>query len=512
MRRNNRRSSKFVVVAAGLLLCSANVFVSAQKSVQTEKSALAEFEKSIEQGKIVEIERPLLDYAVAHPQNPRALELLAKLRARQNRWQEAKGLYQRALTIDANSVAAKIGLGKTLLELGQRGEAQRIFTEIAQLDSLNPLAQLQLTAALLSVGDAAQALTVADKLPPELKNNEALPVIAAILAQLGEREKLTALFPLMKKTRANPRLSLQCAEVLRQVEMPLQAIELLNLTLAANPKNPQVLISLGKSEILVKEFAKARQHINRAAAMQPTSAETLSAQAMLENAEGNHLAAFVWLKKAVAVAPDSPVVLTDFVVAAMRANQPKTAVDHAAVLLTIKPDDADFLYLFGAASLQNGDLSQAQKTLERFVQARPGDARGCLAFGLALAAQRDRFAAARQQFERCLEIDANNYEAAYQLGLSYKTAGETLKAIEYLEAVAKQAPNYAAALRDLGALYLQNGSEAKARTVLEQSVALNQTDADTHFQLSRLYNLIGESALAKRHFDFFQKLKNPVGK
>ena len=71
--------------------------------------------------------------------------------------------------------------------------------------------------------------------------------------------------------------------------------------------------------------------------------------------------------------------------------------------------------------------------------------------------------------------------------------------------------NYAFALRDLGALYLQAGAEAKARTVLEKAVSLSPNDADTHFQLSRLYNLIGESTLAKRHLEIFQKLKNPTG-
>jgi hypothetical protein len=45
--------------------------------------------------------------------------------------------------------------------------------------------------------------------------------------------------------------------------------------------------------------------------------------------------------------------------------------------------------------------------------------------------------------------------------------------------------------------------------VLEKSLALNEKDADTHFQLSRLYNLIGETDLAKKHLEIFQNLRNP---
>ena len=138
----------------------------------------------------------------------------------------------------------------------------------------------------------------------------------------------------------------------------------------------------------------------------------------------------------------------------------------------------------------------------------PKHSRGCLALGLTFAAQIDKLEDARKQLNHCLEIDPANFEARYQLAISYKTHGETAKAIEYLEGTIKYVPDYALALRDLGALYLQTGAEAKARVVLEKAVSLDPNDADTHFQLSRLYNLIGESALAKRHMETFQKIKN----
>jgi Flp pilus assembly protein TadD len=63
-------------------------------------------------------------------------------------------------------------------------------------------------------------------------------------------------------------------------------------------------------------------------------------------------------------------------------------------------------------------------------------------------------------------------------------------------------------LRDLGALYSQAGEGAKARAALERAASLNPQDAETHFQLSRLYNRLGEAALAARHLEQFQKLKS----
>jgi Tfp pilus assembly protein PilF len=58
---------------------------------------------------------------------------------------------------------------------------------------------------------------------------------------------------------------------------------------------------------------------------------------------------------------------------------------------------------------------------------------------------------------------------------------------------------------------LQAGNEAKAREMLERSAAIDPNDAETHFQLSRLYNLIGDAGLAKQHLDLFQKIKNKKG-
>ena len=119
---------------------------------------------------------------------------------------------------------------------------------------------------------------------------------------------------------------------------------------------------------------------------------------------------------------------------------------------------------------------------------------------------------ARAQFERCLQLDPANVEAKYQLGLVFKAQGEMAQAIELLEDVTKRAPRHANALRELGTLYLQTSADEKARTLLERAVALDPQDAETHFQLSRLYNRIGERALAQRQLELFQRLKQQAEK
>src|SRR6185503_223945 len=125
------------------------------------------------------------------------------------------------------------------------------------------------------------------------------------------------------------------------------------------------------------------------------------------------------------------------------------AVDFANELLQLKSDDPELLYLFGAASLQNGSLSSAQSALERFTQQRPGDHRGCLALGITLAGQPSRQQEAKSQFEQCVKLNPATVEPKYQLGLIFKAEGEAQRAIQMLEDVTSRAPNHSNALRDL---------------------------------------------------------------
>lgn len=473
-----------------------------------DKTAIARFEKSIEAGKIEEIERPLLDFAVANPNNPQVLELLATVRFRQNRLPEATALYKRVLTLDAEKVSAKINLARIFYLSGQLDEARQLLDDIAVSSISNDALRLNLAATFLQIGEPNKALEAAEKLPLKIRNADALPIIAASYSESKNERQLRELLPPMKRAAVNPSLAVQCAEVLQNAGMNAEAADLLRSALATAPNNFDVLIQLAKFEIAEQDKNSAQKHLSQAAKLQPRSAKLFWVQALFEEAQGSSKNALELLKQARTLAPNSPEILSQFVIAAMRANQSRSAVEAARILAEAKPNEPEYLYLLGAASLQNSNISQAQTNLQRLMELRPTHSRGCLALGLTLAAQTDQIENARKQLTRCIEIDAGNVEAKYQLGLSYKAQGETAKAVEYLEETIKSAPNYAHALRDLGAVYLQSGAEQKARVVLEKAVALASEDADTHFQLSRLYNLIGETALAKKHLETFQKIRS----
>jgi tetratricopeptide (TPR) repeat protein len=474
------------------------------------QNSLVRFEKSIEAGQTAEVEKDLFNYVIANPKDAKGFALLAKMRLKQNRLNEAKSLVNKALTIDPKSLSAKLTLAATYYQLGEIEQSRAILDGISVNEISDDSIRLNIAQTYAQIGDCVKALILAEKMTAKIKNGDALPFRAACYLESSDKKNFASLIPSAKlSAKQNPAIAVKFAEVLSKAAMHKETADLLRLVIVSTPKNTDALLLLAKSEIYLKDFANAKIHLAQAEKIEPNSGKMLFVKSFLESEQGNSAQSLELLEKSLAENPNNTEVLAQFILTAMRANQSGKAVRAAQSLLNLQPENPEYLYLFGAASLQNNNLQTAESSLKKFLEARPNDSRGCVALGLTFAAQPEKLAEARSQMQHCIEINPNNYEATYQLGLSYKTAGETPKAVEYLEQTVKLAPDNASALRDLGAVYLQSGAEAQARTVLEKAVALNPNDADTHFQLSRLYNLTGERELAKKHLEIFQKLKNP---
>ena len=485
------------------------ISIAAQK-IPAAKNPLVQYEKNIDGGKLAETERDLFNYVIANPSDAKGFALLAKLRLKQNRFNEAKSLSNKALTLDSKLLSAKLTLTAAEFQNGETEQAKTVLNEITDGEITNDAARLNFAQTLAFVGNCPKSLAAAEKLSAKVKNSDALPFRADCYLQTGDRENLALLIPLAKSAaKTNSALALQFAAILYAAEMHKETADLVRPLVISAPQNVDVLILLAKSEIALKNYAEAKIHLAQAEKLQTASAKVFLAESMLEDSQGNSAKAFNLLEKSLAINSADKEILQAYVIAAIRANQSGKAFQTAEKLLELEPQNPEFLYLYGASALQNNKLSKAESSLEKLMQLRPDDSRGCLALGLTFAAQTDKIEAARGQMQKCLAMNSNNYEVLYQLGLSYKTQGENAKAVEYLEQTVKLSPEYAAALRDLGAVYLLSNQEEKARVVLEKSVALNPNDADTHFQLSRLYSIIGQTNLAKQHLEIFQKLKNP---
>ncbi len=400
-------------------------------SAQNEKP-LKIFEQNIEAGKFSEVERDLFNYVVANPKDAVGFSLLAKLRLKQNRLNEAKSLSNKALTLDSNLLSAKLTLASAHFQSGEIEQTRTVLNGISE--TTDNLMRLNLAQIYGNIGDCAKSLSLTEKLPLKIKNLDALSLRATCYLQSGDKKNFASLIPLAKiSVKQNPTIAVNFAEILTKAGMLKEAAELLRLTIISAPKNVDALLLLAQSEVFLKDFANAKIHLAQAEKVEPISEKLFFTKSLLESEQGNDQAAFDLLEKSLNINSNNIQTLSQFVGIALRVNQKVKAVRAAERLLSLQPENIDYLYLYGIATLQNNNLQKAETSLVKYLEARPNDSRGCLALGLTYAAQAEKLDQARGQLQKCLQINPNNFEAAYQLGLSYKTDGETAKAIEYFE-------------------------------------------------------------------------------
>lgn len=468
---------------------------------------LSALEEKIEQGRYAEIEGELMKFVIANQGSARAFQALARVRVLQDRLAEAKGLFQRALALDKGLVHSRLELATVELRLGRREEGLDHLGEVSA-PKLSSESRLKLAQTFVLFGEFKAALDAVTELPVHIQNGAAVPIRAISYLQLGEDQKLAALVRTAERLAvSDPALAVKFAEVLSGTRFNKRAMPVLRSVVAAHPKDVGALLLLARVEINERDVASAKKHVLQAAALAPGSAEVAFAEAMLAKEGDDPKATLAHLETSLLRAPGSVQIMRELVIAAMRANQPPRAIEIARKLMALQPSEPEFVYLYGAATLQIGRFNEAEEYLERYAGTRPTDPRGCVALGISLISQPAKVRSGQSRLERCIAAHPKSFEAAFQLGLSYKDLGESEKAIELFERALSIAPEFAPALRELGTLQLQAGLSPKARASLEKAVALDPNDANTHFQLSRLYNLSGEADRAKLHFEKFQTLR-----
>jgi cytochrome c-type biogenesis protein CcmH/NrfG len=85
--------------------------------------------------------------------------------------------------------------------------------------------------------------------------------------------------------------------------------------------------------------------------------------------------------------------------------------------------------------------------------------------------------------------------------------GNTSKAYDELTAAVKMQPGDSNAKLDLAKLLIQMKQPDKARALLEETVALEPTNAMAHYRLGTLYRQEGRAEDAKRELDLYTKYK-----
>jgi len=145
------------------------------------------------------------------------------------------------------------------------------------------------------------------------------------------------------------------------------------------------------------------------------------------------------------------------------------------------------------------EITRSQRARESFKQnleaatLNPADASAHYNLGL-IHQQRGELDAARERFERAVQIDQEEIDAHYQLGRIARTQGRFAEAIKNFEQVVARDISHSQheVWREVGATYLTAGQSEDARSALERFLDSRPSDPEGLYLMGRAYAALGQ--------------------
>lgn len=154
-----------------------------------------------------------------------------------------------------------------------------------------------------------------------------------------------------------------------------------------------------------------------------------------------------------------------------------------------------FLFLrgyFGEVSRNHRARVSFKQNLEA-ATLNPADASAHYNLGL-IHQQRGDLEAARERFEKAIEIDQNEVDAHYQLGRIARQQQRLGDAIRHFEQVVAREPGHSQyeIWREVGSTYIEAGQYEDARNALEQFLERRQSDPEGLYLMGRAHAGLGD--------------------
>jgi len=114
---------------------------------------------------------------------------------------------------------------------------------------------------------------------------------------------------------------------------------------------------------------------------------------------------------------------------------------------------------------------------------------------------------AMKEFEKELELDSSNANAAYELGDIYRSSGQLNEAKNAFELALKSHPDFEEAHLGLASVLLSLSQPGLALPHVQKAIALNHDDAVSWYRLARTEKALGNTAEAVKADAEFQRLR-----
>ncbi len=397
-----------------------------------------------------EARRMLHERVLTHPQDTGALWTLGELLVSDQRRDEGISLLQRAAESSPEDFRVWLALGRSHVRAGKMEQAVLPLERARALAPRSATVRYNLAQAYRGVGQQALALK-------ELEAYQELEERRGIQEdEMGRQDRLHRAITLHEASvREQPGGSITHYDDLALLYQESDTVD------------------------------RGREFLARVAAAHPDLLEPTVGQALLEHAAGRDGRALELLAKALSRRP-----LYAPALELLPALDPADGRGERAAALLQAADGQEGtppqLALWrGLLALLTNRLEEAEVQLRRALERTPGDANVLLNLG-ALYGQTDRLEQARSTFQALVKERPEDGEAWYNLALTEVQMNLPGPAVEHLENARAAGEERPPVLTLLAQLLLRQGDRARARRLLEQSLATEPGQAAVRQALQAL--------------------------
>jgi tetratricopeptide (TPR) repeat protein len=241
--------------------------------------------------------------------------------------------------------------------------------------------------------------------------------------------------------------------------------------------------------------AEARKTLERVAQLDPKNPAHLLELGRLAEDGKDHEGALGYLAHARDLAPDMARIHFLFGLIAGEMNLPVEARQSLDKALALEPDNPDYNYAMGSVILQTRDAATAAGYFQKFVKAKPADARGHFALGVAEFTSGD-YASAKQEMGIAANSPTIAPAAQYYLGRIARLEGDLDQAQSRLNQAVTLMPKFSEAHTELARIAMLKGNLAEAHLELDRALQLKPESFQANEQLLVLYKRTGDARAA----------------
>jgi cellulose synthase operon protein C len=423
---------------------------------------------------------------------------LALLQAKNGQTDAAEASFKKVIAMDAKQDQPRVLLGRFYQSENRPADAEQQFRDAMALTPGDMSPREALAKVYEAEGKGSAAEGVLEQANKDLPHDpESLLALSNFYFTSGNLDKAVAEYDALYRERPNDlNVKKKYIQLLIQTKHYEAARSLVNGILKSNASDSDALVYRSEMEISAGDVNDAAQTLQTVVGNAPRNSEAhyvlgvaLDKQGFAERAESE------W-RQALDLDPDSVDAERALADAALQKGDMSALQDAANQLIRMEPEAPEGYALRALSSINRNQFDAAERDVQRAIDVAPQNAYGYVQLGNLRLAEK-QYNDAAKAFQDALDRNPDSVDALRGLMSTYAAQKQTDKAIAAAKAQIGKVPANSGFYDLLGAALFHFANDLNgAETALENSVALDGSDADAVIQLCQVEAEKGEMGTA----------------